>query len=90
MLKITLLIALLISFVFANVADFTKSAKRTFNVLEGKVPKVSVEIDPKDLEKLKEIAQIDQENDIVVSCNLDASCLEDFETEVKMTFEVDG
>jgi len=90
MLKITLLIALLISFVFANVADFTKSAKRTFNVLEGKVPKVSVEIDPNDLEKLKEIAQIDQENDIVVSCNLDASCLEDFETEVKMTFEVDG
>jgi len=90
MLKITLLFALFITFVFADVADYLKSADRSFNPLEGKVPKMYIDIDAEDLEKLKKIAQIDQENDIIIGCNLDASCLEDFETKVTMTFEVDG
>ncbi|ORX82693.1 hypothetical protein BCR32DRAFT_267478 [Anaeromyces robustus] len=90
MLKITLLFALFISFVFADVADYVKSADRSFNPLEGKVPKMYIDMEPEELEKLKKIAQIDQENDIIIGCNLDASCLEDFETKVTMTFEVDG
>ncbi|OUM62484.1 hypothetical protein PIROE2DRAFT_11239 [Piromyces sp. E2] len=76
MLKITILFALLISFVFADVADYTKSAKRSFNEIEGKVPVISIEMNPTDYEKLVEIAQIDTENDIYVKCS--------------MTFEVDG
>jgi len=90
MLKITFVLALLIAFVYADVADYTKSAKRTFNVLEGKVPVVSVEMDPKDLEQLRKIAQVDQEHDIMIDCNFDASCLKDFETKVTMTVELDG
>jgi len=90
MLKITFILALLLTFVCADVADYTKSAKRTFNVLEGKVPVITVEIDPKDLEQLREIAQINQEQDIIFGCGGDASCLEGFETKVNMTFELDG
>jgi len=90
MLKFTFLFALLISLVFADVTDYLKSTKRSFNEIEGKVPKITIDIDEKDYEKLVKIAQIDQENDIVVGCNLDASCLEDFETKVTLTYELDG
>jgi len=90
MLKFTFLFALLVTFAFANVADFTKSAKRTFNAIEGKVPKISIEMDPKEYERLVKIAQIDQENDIVIGCNLDASCLESFETKITLTYELEG
>jgi len=90
MLKFTFLFSLLITFVFADIADFTKSAKRSFNEIEGKVPKISIEMDPADYEKLVKIVQIDTENDIYVKCNFDASCLEDYETKVTMTYEVDG
>jgi len=90
MLKFTFLFALLITFVFADIADFTKSAKRSFNEIEGKVPKISIEMKPEDYEKLVEIVQIDNEHDIYDRCNFDASCLEDYETNVTMTFEVDG
>jgi len=90
MLKFTFLFALLISLVFADVTDYLKSTKRSFNEIEGKVPKITIDIDEKDYEKLVKIGQIDQENDIVVGCNLDASCLEDFETKVTLTYELDG
>jgi len=90
MLKFTFLFALLVAFVYANIADFTKSAKRTFNAIEGKVPKISIEMDPKEYERLVKIAQIDQENDIVIGCNLDASCLESFETKITLTYELEG
>eukprot|EP00833_Pecoramyces_ruminatium_P008542 jgi/Orpsp1_1/1182574/evm.model.c7180000081862.1 len=90
MLKFSFLFALLITFAFANLVDYTKSAKRTFNEIEGRVPKISAEIDPEEYERFKRIAQIDQENDIVVGCNLDASCLEQFETKATLTYELDG
>jgi len=90
MLNFSFLFALLISCAFANVADYIKSANRTFNVIEGKVPKISVDMDPKEYERLVKIAQIDQQNDIIIGCNLDADCLEDFETKVTLTFEVDN
>jgi len=90
MLKFSFLFALLITFAFANLVDYTKSAKRTFNEIEGRVPKLSVEMDPADYKKLVKVAQIDQQNDIVIGCNLDASCLEGFETKVTLTYELDG
>jgi len=90
MFKVLILFALFITFVFADIADYTKSADRTFNEIEGKVPKISIEMESSEYERLVKIAQIDQENDIVVGCNLDASCLEDFETKVTLTYELDG
>jgi len=89
MLKITFLFALLISVVFADIKDYTKSANRTFNEIEGKVPKVYVEMDPQEYVKLVNMTQIEQYRDIINGCNGDAGCLEDFETKVTLTFEVD-
>ncbi|OUM68292.1 hypothetical protein PIROE2DRAFT_4038 [Piromyces sp. E2] len=90
MLKISFLITLLISFVFADVADYLKSAKRTFNEIEGKVPKISVEMDPQEYNRLVEMAQINQEEDIIIGCMGDASKLPDFETKVTLTYELEG
>ncbi|OUM68291.1 hypothetical protein PIROE2DRAFT_4037 [Piromyces sp. E2] len=89
MFKVTIFFALLISLAFCEITDYLKSANRTFNEIDGKIPKVFVEMDPTEYKKLVEMAQIDQYRDIIDRCNGDAGCLEDFETKVTLIFEVD-
>ncbi|ORX77960.1 hypothetical protein BCR32DRAFT_282730 [Anaeromyces robustus] len=90
MLKILFTFFLLISFVFADITDYLKSANRSFNPLEGKVPKIYIDMKLEELEKFKKNVQINEEEDIFGTCNHDASCLKDFETKVTLTFELDG
>ncbi|ORX55515.1 hypothetical protein BCR36DRAFT_403078 [Piromyces finnis] len=90
MIKITILFTLFISIVFADLTDYLKSTKRTFNEIEGKVPRITVELSPLEYESLVNITQIEQVKDIIIGCNGDASCLEDFETKVKLTYELNG